>query len=206
MADMTEVAELSEWAMSEGDLHSVFHCAAKFTYGPVSTDRFEDCDLAIDSVLRATIRLTAHTLPSIRQNKGAYVYLCGPTSWTGWKNHAIHCATRHAQAGFAKGCEVCEFKTHCTTSTRRVVTRWEHEHLVDELQQRLDENPQAMRQRRETVEHPFGTIKMRMGATHFVMKRLKNVKTEKALNVLAYNLTRLMTILGPQQLIQAMKA
>ena len=102
MADMAEVAELSDWAMSEGDLHAVIHCAAKFTYGPVSTDRFEDWDLTIDSVLRATIRLTAHTLPSIRQNNGCYVYICGPTSWLGWKNHAIHCATRHAQAGFAK--------------------------------------------------------------------------------------------------------
>ena len=76
------------------------------------------------------------------------------------------------------------------------MTRWEHEHLVDAVQKRLDENPKAMRMRRETVEHPFGTIKARMGATHFLMKRLKNVKTETALCVLAYNLTRAMTILG----------
>ena len=106
----------------------------------------------------------------------------------------------------AKECGNCMLKTRCTTSTRHVVTRWEHEHLAEEVQRRLDENPQAMRQRRETVEHPFGTIKMRMGATHFLMKRLKNVRTEMALSVLAYNLTRVMNILGPRLLLQAMRA
>ena len=97
-------------------------------------------------------------------------------------------------------------KTRCTTSTRRVVTRWEHEHLAEEVQRRLDENPNAMRLRRETVEHPFGTIKMRMGATHFLMKRLKNVKTEMALSVLAYNLTRVMNIIGIGPLMAEIQA
>tara|TARA_B100000315_G_scaffold222010_1_gene225794 strand:+ start:377 stop:1819 length:1443 start_codon:yes stop_codon:yes gene_type:complete len=104
------------------------------------------------------------------------------------------------------GCEVCPMKEQCTTSAQRVVTRWEHEHLLEDMQSRLDKNPQAMRIRRETVEHPFGTIKARMGATHFLMKQLKNVKTETALSVLAYNLTRVMNILGPGPLIQAMRA
>jgi hypothetical protein len=74
-------------------------------------------------------------------------------------------------------------KAQCTPSKQRRVSRWEHEEVLERVQQRLDENPQAMRQRRETVEHPFGTIKMRMGATHFLMKRLKNVRTEMALSV-----------------------
>ena len=74
-----------------------------------------------------------------------------------------------------------------------------------EPQRRLDENPQAMRVRRETVEHPFGTLKMRMGATHFLMKRLPKVATEMALHVLAYNLTRLMNILGVKPLIAAIQ-
>ena len=63
-----------------------------------------------------------------------------------------------------------------------------------------------MRQRRETVEHPFGTIKARMGATHFLMKTLKRVSTEMALHVLAYNLTRVMNIMGPGSLISAIRA
>jgi transposase len=77
---------------------------------------------------------------------------------------------------------------------------------MEAAQKRLDENPQAMRQRRETVEHPFGTLKMRMGATHFLMKRLPNVATEMALSVLAYNFTRVLNIIGVKPLIAAMAA
>ena len=93
-----------------------------------------------------------------------------------------------------------------TASGNLGTVHWEHEHVLEAVQRRLDENPQAMRQRRETVEHPFGTIKARMGATHFLMKRLKNVRTEMALSVLAYNLTRVMNIIGIRPLIQAMGA
>lgn len=102
MGDMDAVAAMAERATAPGRLDALIHCAAKFTYGAVSTDRFADWDLSIDQVLRATIRLTAHVLPAIREAEGAFVYICGPTSWLGWKNHAIHCALRHAQAGFAK--------------------------------------------------------------------------------------------------------
>ena len=75
--------------------------------------------------------------------------------------------------------------------------------MLEAVQQRLDENPQAMRLRRETVEHPFSTLKMRMGATHFLMKRLPKVASEMALHVLAYNLTRVMNIIGVQALVAA---
>ena len=103
-------------------------------------------------------------------------------------------------------CPDCPMKQLCTPGKERRVSRWEHEHVLEAVQQRLDENPEAMRQRRETVEHPFGTLKARMGATHFLMKQLKNVRTEMALSVLAYNLTRVMNILGIGPLIQAMRA
>jgi Transposase DDE domain len=72
----------------------------------------------------------------------------------------------------------CPLKSQCTTGNERRIPRWEHEHLLEAVQQRLDANPQAMRQRRETVEHPFATLKMRMGATHFLMKHLPKVATE----------------------------
>ena len=107
---------------------------------------------------------------------------------------------------WTNACKTCAIKDRCTTSVLRRIARWEHEPVLEAVQKRLDENPQAMRQRRETVEHPFGTIKARMGATHFLMKRLKNVRTEMALSVLAYNLTRVMNILGIRPLIQAMGA
>ncbi len=107
---------------------------------------------------------------------------------------------------WTSACSTCAIKDRCTPSKERRVNRWEHEDVLEAVQRRLDENPQAMRQRRETVEHPFGTIKARMGATHFLMKRLKNVRTEMALSVLAYNLTRVMNIIGIRPLIQAMGA
>src|SRR5215212_919643 len=88
----------------------------------------------------------------------------------------------------------------------RRITRWEHEHVLEEVQRRLDNNPQAMRQRRETVEHPFGTLKMRMGATHFLTKTLPKVAAEMALSVLAYNLTRVMNIVGNKPLMAAIAA
>lgn len=103
-------------------------------------------------------------------------------------------------------CLDCSLKSQCTTGRERRITRWEHEHLLDAVQQRLDANPQAMRQRRETVEHPFGTIKARMGATHFLTKTLPKVAAEMALAVLAYNLTRVMNIVGTKRLIAAITA
>jgi transposase len=105
-----------------------------------------------------------------------------------------------------KACGSCPLKVRCTTNRNRVITRWEHEHVMEAAQKRLDENPHAMRVRRETVEHPFGTLKMRMGATHFLMKRLPKVATEMALHVLAYNMTRVMNIMGVGALIAAMRA
>src|SRR5881409_3600990 len=105
-----------------------------------------------------------------------------------------------------KACRTCPFEDQCTTSNERRIKRWEHEHVVEAAQMRLDQNPQAMRVRRETVEHPFATLKMRMGATHFLMKRLPNVATEMALNVLAYNLTRVMNIVGIKPLLAAIRA
>jgi len=107
---------------------------------------------------------------------------------------------------WTNACQSCAIKAQCTTGKERRITRWEHELVIDAVQRRLDENPEKMRQRRETVEHPFGTIKARMGATHFVMKTLPRVASEMALHVLAYNLTRLVNIMGIQPLMAAIKA
>jgi hypothetical protein len=101
-------------------------------------------------------------------------------------------------------CQDCSLKRQCTTGSERRITRWEHEDLLDAVQQRLDANPQAMRQRRETVEHPFGTMKARMGATHFLTKTLPRVAAEMALSVLAYNLTRVINIMGTKPLMLAL--
>ena len=86
------------------------------------------------------------------------------------------------------------------------MARWAHEHVVDELDARLEREPDRMRTRRCTAEHPFGTLKCWMGYTHFLTKTVPKVSTEMSLHVLAYNLKRVMNILGPQQLIEAMQS
>ena len=103
-------------------------------------------------------------------------------------------------------CRTCPIKAQCTTGRERRITRWEHEEVVEAVQERLDKNPEAMRVRRVTVEHPFGTLKMRMGATHFLMKTLPKVATEMALHVLAYNLTRVLNIFGVKPIMAAVGA
>jgi transposase len=103
-------------------------------------------------------------------------------------------------------CQTCALKALCTTGPERRISRWEHEAVLEKVQQRLDHNPNAMGVRRQTAEHPFGTIKCWMGATHFLMKKLPKVATEMALNVLAYNMKRVMAIVGVSGLLEAMRA
>jgi transposase len=107
---------------------------------------------------------------------------------------------------WTNACQSCAIKHSCTTGKERRITRWEHERVLEAVQRRLDEHPEKMRQRRETVEHPFGTIKSWMGSTHFQMKTLKHVGTEMALHVLAYNMKRVMRILGVGGLMEAIHA
>ena len=88
----------------------------------------------------------------------------------------------------------------------RRVTRWEHEGVLDAMQHRLDQAPDSMRVRRQTVEHPFGTLKASMGSIPFLTRTLKRVGTEMSLHVLAYNLKRVIAILGAGPLIQVVRA
>src|SRR5882724_5588143 len=107
---------------------------------------------------------------------------------------------------WTNACHACALKAQCTKGPQSRITRWEHERVVEAVQTRLDKNPDAMRTRRETVEHPFGTLKMRKGATHFLMKTLPKVATEMALHVLAYNLTRVINIVDIKPLLVAIRA
>jgi Transposase DDE domain len=103
-------------------------------------------------------------------------------------------------------CQSCAIKHGCTTSKERLISRWEHEAVLETVQARLDQHPEKMTIRRQTAEHPFGTIKYWMGATHFLTKRLPKVATEMALNVLAYNMKRVMAIIGVARLLEALAA
>ncbi|VTN16952.1 Uncharacterised protein [Raoultella terrigena] len=100
-------------------------------------------------------------------------------------------------------CRDCSQRSRCTTSKRdpRRIRRWVHEAEMEEMHARLEAFPQAVVMRKQTVEHPFGTIKMWMGATHFLMRKIKNVSTEISLHILAYNLKRMLSIWGTEGLI-----
>ena len=107
-------------------------------------------------------------------------------------------------AYWSSSCSTCTLKPQCTTGTNRRVKRWEHEAVLDQMQGNLEAMPDAMKIRRCTIEHTFGTLKSWMGATHFLTKTKENVSTEMSLHILAYNLKRVMKIMGSSNLMKAM--
>jgi len=106
---------------------------------------------------------------------------------------------------WSSACPRCPLKAQCTTGDYRRVTRWEHERILEAMQRRLDRTPEAMTLRRRTIEHVFGTLKHWMGATHFLTRGLAHVNTEMSLYVLAYNLKRVIKLLGMPKTLQAMR-
>lgn len=107
---------------------------------------------------------------------------------------------------WSSACPRCPMKARCTTAPYRRIARWEHEAVLETMQARLERTPNASRLRRQTVEHPFGTLKAWMGAAHFLTRTLPRVRTEMSLWVLAYNMKRMMKILGTKPLIHALQA
>lgn len=107
---------------------------------------------------------------------------------------------------WSSNCQRCAIRDRCTSGKYRRIGRWEHEAVVEAVEARLEKEPERMRARRETVEHPFGTLKCWMGYTHFQTKTLKRVSTEMSLHVLAYNLKRVVNIMGILPLIEAIEA
>ena len=107
---------------------------------------------------------------------------------------------------WTSACSSCAIKNQCTTGNERRVSRWVHADVLDRAQARLDKQPDSMRVRRATVEHPFGTIKSWMGATHFQLKTIPRVSTEMSLHVLAYNMKRAINLLGTKEILVAIRA
>jgi transposase len=104
---------------------------------------------------------------------------------------------------WTSACVGCPIKPQCTPSDYRRVSRWEHESVVEAAEARLGQHPEMMQERRAIVEHPFGTLKAWMGSTHFLTKTLENTSTEMSLHVLAYNMKRVISLVGAQKLIEA---
>lgn len=102
-------------------------------------------------------------------------------------------------------CPGCPMKARCSPSDYRRIRRWEHEKILEAMERRLGRKPDAMTIRRSTVEHVFGTLKHWMGPAHFLTRTLGRVSTEMSLQVLAYNLKRVISILGVARTLKAMK-
>ena len=110
---------------------------------------------------------------------------------------------KHIRRYWSSACGRCSLKPECTTGKQRRVSRWEHENVIERAERRLNATPDAMKIRRAVVEHPFGTLKHWMGSTHFLTKTQDNVSTEMSLHVLAYNMKRVINLVGAQKLIEA---
>ncbi len=133
------------------------------------------------------------------------VYRCPAGERLTWRFNTVE-KGQTLRSYLGTGCATCAIKTQCTTGKERRIKRWEHEAVIDAMQRRLDQEPTCMRVRRRTVEHPFGTLKAWMGATHFLTRTLKRVSTEMSLHVLAYNLKRVIAILRVKPLMAALRA
>lgn len=144
--------------------------------------------------------------------RGAYRYCAEEDAYEGPAGERLvrHMTTqekgKNLRLYWASNCKNCAIKAQCTSGIRRKMSRWEHEEVLEQVEARLERNPQRMRVRRSTVEHPFGTLKAWMGSTHFLTKTLPRVNTEMSLHVLAYNLRRMLNVLGPKPLIEAIRA
>ncbi|OUS06495.1 IS1182 family transposase [Gammaproteobacteria bacterium 42_54_T18] len=131
-------------------------------------------------------------------------YECPAGERLKWRMKTVERGEMVMDSYWSSVCEKCAIKSQCTSGPQRRVKRWESEEVLEELESRLLNNPGKML-RKETVEHPYGTIKMWMGWTHFQMKRLHNVKTEMSLHILAYNMKRVINIIGMKALMHGMQ-
>jgi len=203
-------AQLAKMALQAKEVFGADHLDAVADRGYYSSTEIKACDEACIAVTLPK-PMTSGAKSDGRFGKQDFVYNAAEDVYRCPAGEKLTYRMTTEQDGkmmrryWTNTCPNCPLKSKCTTGNERRIPRWEHEHILEAAQRRLDANPRAMRQRRETVEHPFGTLKMRMGATHFLMKRLPKVATEMALHVLAYNLTRVMNIVGIQPLIAAIK-
>jgi transposase len=145
-----------------------------------------------------------------RFNKDAFVYdptkneyVCPAGEALIWRFSSVE-KGMNMHCYWSSRCQSCALKPQCTPSTERRVRRWEHEAVLEEMQRRMNHAPDMMRVRKRTVEHPFGTLKQWMGSTHFLTRKLVGVSAEMSLNVLAYNMKRVMKIIGTEGLLKAM--
>ncbi len=206
--DRDKLSAMSELARQEMGVEKLSGIADR---GYFNSKEILACDQAgIDAIVPKT--MTSNATADQRFGRADFIYdpkkneyRCPAGQSLIWRFTCIeHGMTFHKY--WCSHCQQCPLKAQCTPSPQRRVTRWEHEEVLEAMEERLDQKPDAMRIRRQTVEHPFGTIKVWMGWTHFLTRTLDRVKTEMSLHVLAYNIKRLLNILGFDDLMYAIRA
>ena len=141
-----------------------------------------------------------------RYDAEADTYICpGGAALSRMRSRPVRGDIRLFDYGNATACKLCVLKARCTDATSRKVTRYENEAVLDRMAERLAKRPEVLDQRRESVEHPFGSVKQWMGQGAFLMRRLENVRAEFSLTALAYNLRRAINLVGIPALIAAVR-
>ncbi len=206
--DGNDRAQLSKMAIAARAAMDKPRLRAYADRGYFNGPQIKECD---DASIKAFVPkpLTSSAKFEGRFDKRDFIYITKDDEYLcPAGERAIHRFTREERGlqihrYWSSACPQCPMKPQCTPSDYRRISRWEHEAVLDAMQRRLDLQPEAMTLRRRTVEHVFGTLKYWMGSTHFLTRRLPNVATEMSLQVLAYNLKRVMNILGIARTMKA---
>jgi hypothetical protein len=203
-------AQLSKMALAARKATEVPNLQVLADRGYYSGPELKACE---DAGITAYVpkSMTSSAKADGRFDKGDFIYVASADEYQcPAGNRAIYRFTSEERGlqircYWSSVCIGCAIKAQCTPSSYRRIRRWEHEEVMEAAQQRLEQKPEAMMLRKSTVEHVFGTLKHWMGWTHFLMRRKVNVATEMSLHVLAYNLKRVIRILGVGNLINAMR-
>ena len=204
--DRDQLAPMSERAQDATGVESLTAVADR---GYFKGEQIKKCEEA-GVVPMVPKTMTSNSLAEGRFDKQDFIYIAAddeyrcPAGQRAIKRFTTVEAGMTLDVYWSSACTHCPIKAQCTTSDYRRIRRWKHEAVLDAMQARLDRKPEMMRIRRQTVEHPFGTIKHWMGATHFLTRTLGRVRTEMSLHVLAYNLKRVMRILGIEELMRVL--
>jgi transposase len=206
----TDHRQLTKMALAAREAMGKRRLAAYADRGYFSGPHIKDC---VDHGILPFVPkpMTSNSKAEGRYSKADFIYLARSDEYLCPAGQRLRRHQTNVEAGLSihtywtHVCPQCPLKAQCTTGNERRVRRWEHEAVIEAMQRRLDRKLDAMTLRRRTVEHVFGTLKHWMGSTHFLTRRLANVGTEMSLLVLAYNLKRVMSILGIAKTMKAVR-
>lgn len=203
-AQLSKMALAAREAMARVKLHAV---ADRGYFSSLQIKACEDAGIA----MYVPKPMTSNAKAEGRFSKNDFIYIARddqyqcPAGQRAIYRYTSEDGGLQTRTYWSSACPECPIKAQCTTSANRRIRRWEHEAVLEVVQARLDRRPDAMTLRKRTIEHVFGTLKHWMGSTHFLTRRLTGVSTEMSLHVLAYNLKRVIAILGIAKTMKAMR-